>query len=258
METLFEAIRYYFLNFIYRYSFFTSSAYYDDLFSKFFSFKGFIAGFVFVALVYLLCYEKQNKTGFIKVLSAIAVINSCSTISIFLYRTFSQKFMYDRFDLVLVGPDNIISGFILTLVIFSCYRKLGGRAFLFGVTTHAVIPLLNFSYLSYYGVTISSIIFQLALTGLICLIMCYRKHFFTCWIWYFVFREGIRFAAYISIYLSDFTDIGLSYTGEFLRSAAIEYLPRFIIDAVIFAVVLIFALIFEKGVLTLRSAGKTI
>lgn len=50
MEIFFERIVEYFTNFIAEHSFFISGNYYGGLFSKYFSFIGFIVGFVFVIL----------------------------------------------------------------------------------------------------------------------------------------------------------------------------------------------------------------
>ena len=157
------------------------------------------------------------------------------------------------------APDNIISGFILTLVISSCYKRLGGRAFLFGIATHAALPLLNFSYIEQMsdGLPIVHVIVRVVLVGFICLIISYRKHFFTSWIWYFGFHILIRIIVFLLPLLSNSLDGSIIYTVEYTLGGATEYLSRFTVDAIFFAVVLVFAIVFEKGVLTVRSARKT-
>lgn len=259
MEAFFKDILDYFLNFISRYAFFINRDYYGDLFSKYFSVGGFIIGFIFVLLVYFSSAEEQKKAGFFKVLPIIAVINSCTVIANFINNTFNQGFPYDEIESMINAPDNIISGFILTLVISSCYRRFGGRAFLFGIATHAALPLLNFSYLEYMndGVPILHMIVRVALVGFICLIMSHRKYFFTSWIWYFGFHIFIRIAVFFLPLLSDSIDGTTMYTVEYSISGAIEYFSHFTIDTIIFAVILSFAIVFEKGVLSVKSIRKT-
>lgn len=260
MEAFFKGILDYFLNFISQYSFFINWDYYGSLFSKYFSVGGFIIGFIFVLLVYFSSAEEQKKAGFFKVLPIIAVINSCTVLTSFINNSFNQGFPYNGIESMINAPDNIISGFILTLVISSCYRRFGGRAFLFGIATHAALPLLNFSYLGYMndGVPILHMIVRVALIGFVCLIMSHRKYFFTSWIWYFGFHMLIRVAVFFLPLLSNSLDGTTMYTVEYTISGAIEYLSRFYVDAIIFAVILMFAIVFEKGVLTVRPARKAV
>lgn len=259
MEAFFKDIADYFLNFISQYSYFLNGDYYGSLFSKYFSVGGFIIGFIFVLLVYFSSAEEQKKAGFFKVLPIIAVINSCTVLTQFINTTFEQGFHYNGIESMINAPDNIISGFILTLVISSCYRRFGGRAFLFGLATHAAMPMLNFSYIGYMndGVPILHMFVRVALVGFVCLIMSHRKYFFTSWIWYFGFHMLVRVAVFFLPLLSDSLDGKTMYTVEYTISGALEYFSRFTIDAVIFVIILVFAIVFEKGVLTVRPARRT-
>lgn len=259
MEAFLKGILDYFLNFISQYSVFINWDYYSNLFSKYSSVGGFIVGFIFVLLVYFSSAEEQKKAGFFKVLPIIAVINSCTILTNFINSSFNQGFSYNGIESMINAPDNIISGFILTLVISSCYRRFGGRAFLFGIATHAALPLLNFSHLGYMndGVPILHMIVRLALIGFVCLIMSHRKYFFTSWIWYFGFHMLVRVAVFFLPLLSDSLDGKTMYTVEYTISGALEYFSRFTVDALIFVVILAFAIMFEKGVLTVRPARRT-
>lgn len=260
MESFFKGILEYFLNFISQYSFFIDWDYYSGLFSKYFSVGGFIIGFIFVVLVYFSSAEEQKKAGFFKVLPIIAVINSCTVITCFFDSTFNQGFAYNGIESMINAPDNIISGFILTLVISSCYRKFGGRAFLFGIATHAALPLLNFSYLGYMndGLPIVHMIIRVALIGFVCLILSHRKYFFTSWIWYFGFHMFVRIAVFFLPMLSYRLGGTTIYAVEYTVNGAIDYITRFSVDAIVFAVILVFAIVFEKGVLTVRQAQGTV
>lgn len=127
------------------------------------------------------------------------------------------------------------------------------------LATHAALPLLNFSYFGYVndGVPILHMIVRVVLVGFICLIMSYRKYFFTSWIWYFGFHMFIRMAVFFLPLLSDSLDGTTIYTVEYSINGAIQYLSCFSVDAIIFAVILVFAIVFEKGVLPVRSAQRT-
>lgn len=260
MKAFLKVILDYFLSFISQYSFFIEWDYYKGLFSKYFSVGGFIIGFIFVVLVFFSYAEDQNKAGFLKVLTIVAVINSCVVLTNFLDTAFGQGFGYSGTEMMFNAPDNIISGFILTLVICSCYRKLGGNAFLFGIATHAALPLLNFSYFGdmSIGVPILHMILRVVLIGLLCIIMSHRKYFFTSWIWYFGFHMFIRIAVFFLPLLCNLIDWAETYAVDYSLSSAIEYFSRFTIDGIAFAVVLVFAVVFEKGVLTAKSVQGTV
>lgn len=261
MIAFFNNIIEHFLEYISQYSFFINWDYYGSLFSKYFSVVGFILGAIFVLLVYFSSPDEDERmAGFFKVLPIIAVINSCSILTDFINTTFDQGFSYNHLESMINAPDNIISGFILTLVISSCYKRLGGRSFLFGIATHAALPLLNFSYIEQMsdGLPIVHMIVRVVLVGFICLIISYRKRFFTSWIWYFGFHMLIRGAVFFLPLLSDSLDGSTIYTVEYTLSGALEYLSRFTVDTVIFVVVLVFAIVFEKGVLAVRPAKKAV
>lgn len=256
MEAFFKDILVYFLNFISRYSFFLNWDYYDNLFSKYFSVGGFVAGFIFVILVYGLGDAEQKKAGFFKVLAIIAVINSCSVLTNFINDSFNQGFFYNETEAMINASDNIISGFILTLVISSCYRQFGGRAFVFGIATHAALPLLNFSCLESINnkIPIWHMIVRVVLIGFVCLIMSYRKYFFTSWIWYFGFHMLVRVIVLsLPLRINSLDGMARYYTIR----GILKGFSYFTIDILIFIVILAIAIIFEKGVLTVRTTQET-
>lgn len=259
MGVFFKDVLDYLLNFISQYSYFIKLDYYGSLFSKYFSVGGFIIGFIFVLLVYFSSDEEQKKAGFFKVLPIIAVINSCTVLTNFINSSFNQGFSYNGIESMINAPDNIISGFILTLVVSSCYRRFGGRAFLFGIATHAALPMLNYTYLGHVsdGVPLFHMIIRVALIGFVCLIISHREHFFTSWIWYFGFHVFIRVVVFFLPLLNNVFAAQTVYSMEYTATGAIEYLSRFSVDAIIFVVILMFAIAFEKGVLTVRPARKT-
>lgn len=258
MEAVINKIADYFRDFISG-SLFMDPNYYKGLFSKYFTVGGFIIGFIFVLLVYFSSSETQEKTGFFKVLPIIAVLNSCSVLTDFINELFDQGYQYDPVGASFNAPDNIISGFILTLIISSCYRQFGGRAFLFGVATHSALMLLNFAYLDYIedGVPILHMFARIALIGFTCTIMSHRKYFFTSWIWYFVFHIIIRIIVFfLPMVIENYIGLTPDFHVEYTVSGAVEFFSRFWIDAAFFVAILLISIIFEKGVLRLKPAKK--
>ena len=264
MESLFNTIKDYFMNCVSQYSFFIEWDYYKGLFSKYFSFLGFIIGFVFVLLIYFSSDEAYddrmiNKAGIFKILPIIAVINSCTVLTQYVDSTFGQGFGYGGGEAAINSSDNIFSAFILTLVVISCYRNFGGRAFLFGLVTHASIPMLNFSYFKEMnlGVPVLHMIIRIVLVGFICAIVSHRKYFFTGWIWYFVFHMLLRVAVLFLPLLSNNLNGFISYKPDYSLNIAIEYFSHFAVDIVAFFVILAFSIVFEKKVITAKLVKAT-
>ena len=254
MEELLENIAGYFSTFSSQYSMFWNPDYYKGLFEKYFSVLGFIVGFIFVLLVYFSNAEEQRKAGTLRVLIIIAVINSCGIVVKFINNSFNQGFGYDESGTMVINSDNIISGFVMTLIISSCYKEFGGRAFLFGVATHMSIPLINYWYLNEIDdLPILHMIVSTVLIGLACMVMSHMIHFFVSWICYFVFHVLIRVSVLFLPLLIEKIGGTTEYAVELNKSGIMEYFSHFYFDAVVFVVILVFAIIFEKFVLTAKQ-----
>lgn len=239
---------------------FISGSYYGGLFERYFSFSGFIAGLIFVLLMYFSSTDRSKKTGFFKVLPFIAVINACGALLVFFGGDLHQGYGYIGVDALYNYPDNLLSGFLLTLVICSCYRGLGRHAFLFGLATHIALPLLHFRDVSQLLdlLPFFYMLLRLLLVGFVCLIISHRRYFFTAWIWYFGFHMLLRTAAYFMPLLCQALDIQtLYYPGYTLRSA-LRYFSGFTWDAIAFLLVLAFAIVFEKAILRRGKPKKTV
>ena len=254
MNTVIEHIVRYFTDFVSEHSYLISGYYYSGLFSKYFSFIGFIVGLVFVVLVYFSSIEYERRIlGAIKVLFMVSLINSCYTIlNFFNVEVISDEpYYYYGFSSILSVADILIAGFVLTLVIRSCYSYESGYAFLFGVTTFAATPLLYFSLFTEIPVAVMIfIVVRALLAGLLCLIMCNRRFFYTSWIWYFGFHMLTR----VSMLVMDMV-INKNGVGD-IFGTTVGYLGKFIGDYILFAVILAFAIVFEKAILPMR-ASKT-
>lgn len=252
-----ESVLEYLKTYVSQYSYFLDGDYYLDMFSKYFSVEGFIIGLIFVLLVYFSSAEEQKKAGFFKVLPLIAVINSC----MILFTTLNSWIGYGEYLYVpsLLGiPDNIISGFILTLVITSCYRGYKGHAFILGIVTYAAIPMINFEFVGYFPLdTVVQMLIRIFMAGIICVIMSSRKYFYTSWIWYFVFHILTRTMVFLTpMFLRSIQARGLSVTGYDLTTT-LDYYRSFRTDYILFGVILIFAIIFERAVIPVKTESST-
>ena len=259
METFINKIVDYLKNFVSQYSFFIDVNYYSALFSKYFSVTGFIVGFVFVLLVYFSNPDKYKKVGFFKTLAIIALINSCSVLVAYLDDIFHIDSYYNGIESLLNAPDNIISGSILTLVIVSCYKVYSGRVFLFGMATHAALPMLNFTYFGELSAQeIFLLLLRVILAGFLCLIISHRRYFYTSWIWYFGFHMLLRIITFLMpltpalIYRHT-----VATSAEYSFPYILEYFSRFSLDYAIFLVVLIFSIVFEKAVIPIKEVKAT-
>lgn len=257
MVTFFETIIECFENYVLSHSYFISGEYYLSLFSKYFSVAGFIIGFIFVLLVYFSSAEDQRKAGFFKVLPFVAVINSCMVIFTFLNSIVGSEF-YQYMPGMLGVTDNIVSGFILTLVIRSCYKGYSGSAFLLGVVTFAALPMLNFTYLDYFEKeALVQMVIRVVMVGFLCVIISHRKYFYTGWIWYFVFHVLMRtIVLFTPMFLKSIDKRAIDTTG-YSFSMVLDYFLSFRVDYIVFAIVLFFAIIFERLVISVKFERST-
>lgn len=244
----------YLLNFKREHSFFLDWDYYKDLYYQ--AQKGtVVTGFLLVLFILFSCDIENRKTGFFKVLAITAVINSCRLLAEYIYNYFgAEAFLYYDLEAFIGGVGNIISGFIMTLVISSCYKRSGRRAFFFGLTVYTMLPFLNiieiYQIVENNGLLLSYLAVLISAVGILSIIMSYRKYFFTSWIWYFVFHISMRF---FSLKLIDMPREAPYKAGDFFRLFP-DFMPSLMIDGVIFLLILLFAVIFEKGVLSLKKA----
>lgn len=257
MVIFFESIMNYLQNYIMRYSYFITGEYYLELFAKYFSVTGFIFGFIFVLLVYFSSAEEQSKAGFFKVLMLIAVINSCTVIFIFLNSNIGNA-DYQYVPGLLGITDNIVSGFVLTLVVVSCYKDFGGRAFLLGLVTFAALPMINFSYVIYYGVeAILQMIIRIVAAGFLCLIISFRKYFYTSWIWYFGYHILMRTVVFLTPMFLRLIHSGTLNSSGYSVSTTLRYYSSFKLDYIVFFAILFFAIIFERAIIPVKMEKST-
>ncbi len=251
MMTFFRDLWAQLLDYLSLYEKLITGSYYGDLFGRYFSFSGFIVGLIFVLLVYFSSTDANKKTGFFKVLPFIAVINSCAVLLLFFGGDLHQGYVFQDVDALYNYPDNLLSGFLLTLVLCSCYRGMGGRAFLFGLSAHIALPLLHLRDIGQFNdfLPFLYLLLRLLLVGFVCLIISHRRYFFTSWIWYFGFHMLLRTAAYFLPLLCRELELQTAYYPGYTVRSALRYFSGFTVDAIAFLVVLAFAIVFEKAVL---------
>lgn len=258
MMLFWEWIITYLQNYISQYSHFTSAEYYWYIGMKYSSTEGFVAGFLFAVLIYLSTSEQQRKTGFLKVLSFIVVANSCMTIFLALNNAIGvPKYQYTPG--LLGAADNIISGLILTLVVFSCYKGFGVRSFFFGVATFSALPIMRFFNIQELGnEDLMRMVVRIVLAGAVCAIISEKKYFYISWIWYFVFHIIIRAIDLFMPTLLILCHTGVVNVSEHSLGSILDYYSSFKVDYIIFFIVLVFAVIFERIVLLVGMEETTV
>lgn len=256
MESIITDLLNKFLEFFTRYTYFLRISNIGSNIEKYSTVSGFIAGFVFVLAVFFSSVDENKKTGFFKVIPIIAIINSCGLI-LYYINALHQDIQFLELEKLLSAQDNIISGFIFTLVLCSCYRTYGGRAFLFGIATYAALPLLNFSTIEYLSeIKITLIVIRVVLAGFLCVIISHRQYFYTSWICYFGFYLLLRIISFATSLITTSKYGSRIDLSLYSFSAVKSYFSEVIPGTIVFVVILIFGIIFEKGVLYSQSVGE--
>lgn len=225
--------------------------YYTGLWDKYFTIEGFITGLIFVAMVFFAC-DSGEKANFFKMVSFIAVINSCSAVTYYIYRLVNgyivgySSYMWGLRDFM--RADNVLSGFLLTLTVVSCFHGSGGRAFLFGTATFAALPLMNYSdVIDYLGwIEIVFLLTQILIMGILCAIMSSRTYFYVSWLW----------CGGCSILLRVATLLVLAGRNLDLDTLGEHLFWRVIPEYIAFVVILGFAILFERLVIQKKTPGK--
>lgn len=250
--------------FVMNFSYLLRGDYYGGLFEKYFSFGGFLVGLILVLMLYFANPDTDHPyKGFLRVLAMVAVINCCYTLNIALCGMFRQEYLYGSADNIVAGffaPDNILSGCILTMVVTNDMYRKPRCAVLMGAAAHLTMPMLNYSLFGYIDSAVGTdqaeiltvmMIVQVAVTLVLCWILCYRRYFFTAWIWYFCTHMLLRVFYF---FYGNFQYVSGSSGGAL--GALLEYLKDFGVDYFVFLLVLAVGIFFEKGVLTKKQRRR--
>lgn len=244
MNELLETAIDYVQVFLYRYSFFIDANYYYNIWERYFNVSGFLSGAIIVVLI-ALAGADNKKTGFIRTLAIIAFINSigyvyymiCSYFDIFEYYGW-----LDTYDLVV----NPVSGAVIVLVIYSCYKGKAKNAFYFGVITYGVSFIM-------YGFSVDIdilglfIVLRTVVLGLVCMLLIRPGYFYS---------SFIIFAAYYLIFRAIHVLI-TEGIGSSMFSSVSYIIGILIPDLIIFAVILAVSIIYERAVLTVKKPAVT-
>ena len=112
--------------------------------------------------------------------------------------------------------------------------------------------MLNFTFFGQIPPEIMIfIVVRALLAGLLCLVISFRRYFYTSWIWYFGFHMFTRISMLVM-------DIVINKTGiNNIIGTTIDYLSKFIGDYILFAIILAFAIVFEKAIIPIKSSNAT-
>ena len=234
------------LNYISRYSFFANGNYYSSLWNKYFTVAGFFLGGTAVVFIYLAGAGENKKSGFFRSLAIIALLNSMGAIynmlcgnPVFQQGAASGISVYEM-------AANPISGVILALVIFSCYKGNIGNAFCFGMITYGVTLLMFNVFISVSPALIIFFVLRAIILGLVCMLLTRPKYFYSSLI---VFISYYLISKIAQIFLVSAIFEGRVFSTELVFDTLNILVP----DLIIFGVVLVVSIIYERAVLTVKK-----
>lgn len=244
MVDFFETAMAYIRNYIYGYHFFIDESYYSGLWNRYFTAAGFFLGAIAVVLIYLSGAGKNKKSGFFRSLAIIALLNSLGAVYDVISRNLIVQQNYNYNSNVFELAANPIAGIILVLVIYSCYRGYIGNAFCFGLITYAVSLLM-------FNVFVNSdsagfLIFRALTLGFACMLMTKPKYFYNSFIIYIVYYLIFK---WIQIFIVQGIFASQTITVEIVLTTLRLLVP----DLLIFMVILVVSIIYERAVLTVKK-----
>lgn len=233
---------------------FISLSYYGGVFGQL---ELFVFGIPLGIAIIIIFFSRNIEGDIIDTLKAVLmaiIINSGTIINSIATMFFGREYTSYYFAQYTSPCNNIISGIILVLTLYSWDKfESGGMVFGFCMLTY-VISTMNDSFYEYLFLDALASTF---IVGVLGIIIAKRKHFYSAWILYFIFHIATRFFCPF-IYLLIMTNSGKNLGGAgALASEVFKYelqtRHRFAFDFIIFAFVLIADIVLEKFVLSDKS-----
>ncbi|MBR2177346.1 MAG: hypothetical protein IJ861_10450 [Clostridia bacterium] len=239
----------YFSNF----SKFISGEYYQNLFSHYFSVTGYIGGAILLAIIYYVSTIDDRFRDIFKVIAALAVIQSGASLNVLICQLLGSRYTTYSLLYYMSQPNNIISGFILLMIVFSWMKYWNLYPFAMGGLVYLVSLLMNSNaYVSNWGFYILISLFDGVMVGLICMFAANREHFYSGWLLYFIYHIFSRlFTPFMYYWLVEGKD--KLYGGadklltEFLQSVLQNY-QMFTFEIIFFAVIFLYSFIFKRKI----------
>ena len=245
LENIWNFIR----GYIYNYSYLLDGRYYSYLWDRYYTVAGFFLGAAAVLLVFFADYERYRSKSstvirFIRSLALIALLNSMGPIYnlVLGYPIYQQSFLYGRGFYIFDAAANPIAGAILTLVVFSSFKRQGKNAFCFGTAVYAVTLLMFNVFSSYQAELWVFLVLRAVCLGFICIAFTKLKYYHISLI---IFTAYYFVAKTIQMMITQ-----TMYSGQSLSvNMVISNLRTFVPDLIIFAVIFAVAIIYERAVL---------
>ena len=242
---------------------FADWGYYGQTFQKYFSFVPFIGGAIIAVTLYIAykhLTEGDGAGGDIKlhhVIIGIVTIDVSPIIIQTLNSILGQRFSSALFDQYMNPVDNIISGAILLLIMYSVYSEDGKISYIVGSISYLMPFLMSagaYSEIftnkntSNIGVFLLLQIFGGALViGLLCIFFCHRKFFYSGWLAYFAFHVIGRFVIMVlqthHIKGGDYKEI----IGLWFNNLLANYTNTFL-DIAVFLLIFLISFVYERHV----------
>ncbi len=241
-------------NYFSQFKFFLDGNYYSGVFQKYFSLPAFIGGAVIAIAIFIMwVYVDNDGIGLRHMIIGLVAVEISPIIIKMINNTIGNTFSTQVFEQYMNPVNNIISGIVLVLIMYSTYKFDKKISFGMGCIIYLMPLLLNANYY-FTDLGNKNIIFAViqflsgALAmGLFCVLFCKRKYFYSAWILYFVFHIVSRcLIIVLNVWiLNDFTFIEV--VEGFLKFVLAHY-TNIIPDIIIFGIVLLVSILYERTV----------
>ena len=248
-----------------QFSFFGNLEYYQSVAQKYFSIEGVISAVVLGFLILIMLYNEDNKKAApVKALMGLVAVETSPVLLGMVYSVFGLYYnnsgivYYDAigsgiFNMGMNPVNNIISGFVLVLVMYSVYKFDEGFAFWVGILFYLITLLMNVNYYVPYlghGEVLFAFVQYLVgavVMGFLSASFCSKKYFYNAWIIYIVYHIVSRIIVALTygclVQKLSFADCIREYV-MFLPSQT----KNILIDVFIFGFILMIAIIYERTV----------
>jgi hypothetical protein len=232
-----------------QYTTFAKGSYYEHLWERYFNVAGFFLGAILVTLIYFAGIGENKKISFFRSLAIIALLNSLSGI----YGAFNSALgierMTDKYYHLFNLAANPISGLILALVVYSCYKEELANVFCFGMVTYGITLLMFNVFTDTRAELVLFLLARAVILGLICMWMTKTNYFYTCFIIFISFFLLTKIVGEFVINIAYIDEIGRTSLPELIFDTMRILIP----DSIILGLVLTISIVYERAVLTVKD-----
>lgn len=241
-------------NYLSQFSFFADVDYYSGVIGKYWSVEGVLSAGVLAFLILVMSANEDNKkAGPIKALMGLVAVETSPVLMDILNSIVGVSYTTKVFDANMNPVNNIVSGFVLVLIMYSVYKFDEGFAFWTGILFYLITLLMNVNdyvqHLENKGILFAFIQYFVGaiVMGILCMNLCNRKYFYNAWIIYMIYHVVSRVIVAV-LYACFVNGLSLGESITWYISFLSNHSKNLLLDIFIFGFVLMIAIIYERGV----------